>query len=388
MPTGGALVRASRGIVAWVVAGLVTLGACAPGNARAALPNEACTNVSLSFPLDPNTSTGTLSGSGSCTVGTRSGAVTISGDFRWGVSCPSEDVGLSGNATVRWADGSTAFVSGYRIEVLAWQPRNPVTQNLSSAEVSVGFTRGEGGVGDLSVHYDWFGGPALAAQHLSPCDHPYGDVVSFAVSARALTVAGTTPPPVVAVAPEITGRPQSGATLFTNNGTWAFFPSTFAYQWQRCDASGNGCGNVAGATSGAYVAVAADVGHTLRSVVTACSPGGCASSPSKPTPKILGPGPFNTRPPELRGNAVQGEDMLTSTGSWDPGTGISYAYRWERCDASGGGCVTIAGQTMSNYTMRLVDVGHRIRSVVIASNTSGSNSAVSATSDVVVLTTP
>lgn len=44
---------------------------------------------------------------------------------------------------------------------------------------------------------------------------------------------------------------------------------TFAYQWRRCDSSGNGCVDIVGATAGTYTLSGADVGFTVRVAVTA-----------------------------------------------------------------------------------------------------------------------
>ena len=52
-------------------------------------------------------------------------------------------------------------------------------------------------------------------------------------------------------------------------GTWSgTAPITFTYAWQRCDSSGGHCGNVGGANATTYIVQKADVGHTLRVVVT------------------------------------------------------------------------------------------------------------------------
>jgi hypothetical protein len=70
--------------------------------------------------------------------------------------------------------------------------------------------------------------------------------------------------PVNTVAPAVTGTASFGSTLTTNNGTWTGAPApTFTYQWQRVTT------NISGATSSTYVLVAADVGNTIRCVVTA-----------------------------------------------------------------------------------------------------------------------
>jgi hypothetical protein len=75
-------------------------------------------------------------------------------------------------------------------------------------------------------------------------------------------------------APFATQRPELGATategvpLTTTNGTWSGAPA-FAQAWLRCDSNGEFCAAIDGATGAAYTPTAADVGHRLRSRVTA-----------------------------------------------------------------------------------------------------------------------
>src|SRR4051794_9505302 len=52
--------------------------------------------------------------------------------------------------------------------------------------------------------------------------------------------------------PTTTGTPHPGEELTASNGTWAGGATTFTYQWQRCDTSGAGCADVAGATGKTY----------------------------------------------------------------------------------------------------------------------------------------
>ena len=47
--------------------------------------------------------------------------------------------------------------------------------------------------------------------------------------------------PVNSTPPTIAGTAE-GQTLTAANGTWQNNPTAFQYQWQRCDASGDGCG--------------------------------------------------------------------------------------------------------------------------------------------------
>jgi hypothetical protein len=92
-------------------------------------------------------------------------------------------------------------------------------------------------------------------------------------------VPGSTAPPAVA------GTPQQGQTLTASPGTWDNGP-TFAYQWQRCDAAGAACVDVAGATAQTYAVSSSDVGTTLRVNVTATNRFGTATAQSTPTTAV------------------------------------------------------------------------------------------------------
>src|SRR5581483_8122848 len=71
-------------------------------------------------------------------------------------------------------------------------------------------------------------------------------------------------------APTISGTPVDGQTLTASPGTWSGTqPISYAYQWQRCNAGGTACVDLAGAQSSTYVVAPADVGGTLRVAVTA-----------------------------------------------------------------------------------------------------------------------
>src|SRR5581483_11647622 len=69
-------------------------------------------------------------------------------------------------------------------------------------------------------------------------------------------------------------------------------PTSFTYQWRRCDSAGATCADIAGATAQTYVLQAADIGTTLRVVVTGTNAGGSASATSAQTslvqPNITG----------------------------------------------------------------------------------------------------
>ena len=77
------------------------------------------------------------------------------------------------------------------------------------------------------------------------------------------------------------GTAREGQTLTAATGMWEGEPTvSYTYQWQRCNASGGSCANVSGATSSTYVLAGADVGSTLRVVVTGANSWGTGTSTS------------------------------------------------------------------------------------------------------------
>jgi hypothetical protein len=89
--------------------------------------------------------------------------------------------------------------------------------------------------------------------------------------------------PIVVSLPAVTGTARHGQTLKATHGGWNAPDATFAYQWQRCNASGSNCVDVAGARSRSYTVGRADVGSTLLVVVKATARFGSSSAPSVAT---------------------------------------------------------------------------------------------------------
>ncbi len=98
------------------------------------------------------------------------------------------------------------------------------------------------------------------------------------------------------------------------------------------------------------------------------------SEPPPPPP----PAPANTAPPNVSGSAVEGQTLTASSGTWS-GNPTSYAYQWQDCGVSGGGCSNLSGATASSHTLDAAEVGKTVRVVVTATNADGSTSATSAT---------
>jgi len=198
------------------------------------------------------------------------------------------------------------------------------------------------------------------------------------------------PKPVNTVAPAISGTTTVGQTLATTNGTWEGAPTSYTYQWQDCNTTGEGCAGIPSATAKEHTLTASDLGHTLRVVVTATNAGGATPATSAPTAKVEEPeepeeepppppppAPVNTAAPTISGTTTAGQTLTATNGTWE-GSPSGYKYQWRDCNALGEGCVSIAGATASKYTLRALDVGDTLRVVVTATNAGGSTPATSA----------
>ena len=74
--------------------------------------------------------------------------------------------------------------------------------------------------------------------------------------------------------------------------------------------------------------------------------------------------------------------MTGTNGTWTNNPS-KYEYAWQRCDKSGGACSSISGATKNTYILTSADVGATIRFRVTASNSLGSDTALSAATVVI-----
>ena len=181
-----------------------------------------------------------------------------------------------------------------------------------------------------------------------------------------------------AAAPTISGEPISGYALSASSGRWNATGSlSYAYQWQDCNATGEGCTNIEGATARSYLLAEEDVGKTVRLVVTASNGSEELTATSSPS-AVIGPNALsNVLAPVIGGSAQVGATLNADPGSWLGLGPISYAYQWRLCDASGGECANIEGATKQDYTPVEEDISKTTRVVVTATNIEGSASETS-----------
>jgi subtilisin family serine protease len=88
-------------------------------------------------------------------------------------------------------------------------------------------------------------------------------------------------------------EPQEGQVLTATTGTWDYSPTSYAYQWSRCDSTGANCTAIAGASGSTYMLVSADVGSTIRVAVTATNGNGSTTASSPPTMVVQAATPSN-----------------------------------------------------------------------------------------------
>lgn len=189
--------------------------------------------------------------------------------------------------------------------------------------------------------------------------------------ANEMTYSG--PLPSNTAAPTIVGNPVQGQTLTAANGAWTDSPTSFSYQWQTCDPSGEHCAAIPGATSQTFVPSGSDNGQTLRVEEWATSPDGTGGpATSVQTAMVRPPAPAVVSPPAIVGSPWPGQILTVQPGVW-MNTPTAYAYEWEDCDAGGNNCTAIPGAEGSSYVLAAADVEHTVRIQETASNSGGTS---------------
>jgi len=134
---------------------------------------------------------------------------------------------------------------------------------------------------------------------------------------------GVATQPVATTAPTVSGDTTAGQELTADVGTWSGSPTSFAYQWRRCDPTGVTCDAIAGAVSSTYTLTPADIGSTVSLVVTATGAGGSQAATTTPS-AVIASAPVPTavpgslaEQPGAAGAVVTVDGRATVT--WQPG---------------------------------------------------------------------
>jgi hypothetical protein len=198
-------------------------------------------------------------------------------------------------------------------------------------------------------------------------------VLAVGVGVATASAARSAAAPVNTSAPVISGQSYVGKTLTSTQGGWQNSPTSYSYQWVRCDQNGNSCAQISAATSKTYTPTSADVNHTLESWVTATNSGGTAGPvSSKPTAMITPAlAPTKTTVPSIVGKPLVGESLVADPGKYSGGAVASFTYQWQRCVEATVTCTDISGANGQTYKAVKADVGMRLGVQVTATNPFG-----------------
>ncbi len=354
--------------------------------------------------------------------------IAPAGSSAWSSACPAQDTPAEGS-TYRCSIDTASLADGdYELRALASDGEGdtytatpievmidntppsgfvyPIGESVSDGiEVEGNASDAGSGVADWTLQIAPAGSDsysqACMTQHMAlfgavyACDLASGELENGAYELRAVIVdnAGnsyTTPstpvtidnaPPTSTAPPTISGHAVAGHALSAGVGGWSGAARiVYAYQWQLCDAAGEDCTNIEGASASTYRLGEADVGKTVRVQVSASNGAGSASAASVSSAAISPDTLADLTAPAVAGRPEAGATLTAQTGEWAGQPPLSFAYRWQRCNALGEACANIAAADASTYTAGEEDVSRTLRVIVTASNGEGSLGATSAAS--------
>ncbi len=299
-----------------------TVAAAAPANTvLPAISGEARDERTLTA------STGTWRGTPTITYGYQwescnsagEGCTTIEHATEATYRIPHGEVGHTIRARVSATNsaGEAIVTSVPTAAVAASAPRNTVLPTISGeARDEQTLTASTGtwtGTPPIHYTYQWFSCEKPDGRGCSPIEHAteamykigheeVGETIVVRVGAtnsagyeseRSAQTASVLPsPPADTALPTISGEAKAERTVSASNGGWDGTPPlTYAYQWESCDAVGERCLAISGATSSRYRLYLAEIGTTLRVLVTASNVAGSASRLSEASAVVGAPGP-------------------------------------------------------------------------------------------------
>jgi hypothetical protein len=193
------------------------------------------------------------------------------------------------------------------------------------------------------------------------------------------------------VLPTTSGTPMDGQVLTAgaagaSAGSWDGVANlTYAYQWLRCDGSGNACAAITtNGTGSTYtltpddVAAPGDATHariTIRVQISATINGASTAANSNATPPIAAAPTVNTTLPAVSGDPIENQELTASSGAWS-GTDVHVvSYQWVRCDPPFATCTNDGIASLSGrYIVQTADVGHYVTFVETVANRLGATS--------------
>ena len=191
--------------------------------------------------------------------------------------------------------------------------------------------------------------------------------------------------PVLGDPPTLSGTTNDKDMLTVVPGDYSGHqPITLSYVWERCDASGSACTQIAYATDPTYAIVGNDVDFTIRAIETATNADGQLSTQTAASPLVTTGIPVLGDRPTLAGTTRVGDTLTIVPGTYPGGhRPITFAYNWGLCNASGYACNYISGAHGLTYLLTAADLGGTIEALEMASNANGGISTWTPTSALV-----
>jgi hypothetical protein len=302
--------------------------------------------------------------SGGGNIGEELGIGDLNGDTRPDVIAPRWNGSVSvflnsgsgGSNSFGTATSNTASAGAARVADFNGDGKQDVAiSNWSSSGVGLLPGDGAGGLGALEGSSSSSNGRDLQVADFNEDGKP--DLVTAGSGSKTADVFLNTTSvavPTNSSKPTVPSSEQQGVQARANSGAWTGSPSSYDYQWVRCDSDGtSNCADIT--TNGGaqnYTPVAADVGHTLKVRVVAHNTGG-ASSPATSDPSGVvtaapASAPTNSSPPSVPDDMHYGQPATADPGAWT-GSPSSFDYQWKKCDFAGH-CFDLPGETSRNYT--------------------------------------
>jgi hypothetical protein len=92
--------------------------------------------------------------------------------------------------------------------------------------------------------------------------------------------------PSASATPHLSGRAKVGKKLVAGKGSWRGAPTSYRFQWLRCNAHGGSCAAIGKATQATYKLTKKDAKHRMRVRVTAVNAAGNGIAISRPTAAV------------------------------------------------------------------------------------------------------
>ncbi len=165
--------------------------------------------------------------------------------------------------------------------------------------------------------------------------------------------------PTIQTAPYVSGSPKVGSTLTATNGTFAAPPgagplSAISGQWMLCNAAGEKCSPISGATGMTYTPVESDASHAIIYRNTISDADGATSAESQPTSTV-------SEAPSSTGSCA---GPCLGAGSTNGGTGGNGGNGGNGSDGAGG-----VGGSSGSLTLNLSPPGPSPNSGLLGSTT-------------------